>query len=166
MDNIIAIILSVISLAFAGIALGWNIYRDVVLKPRMKVSLAISTLHSRGASDYTTHIDISATNFGPSAITAEMIEGRVVPWLLVRLFRKSKYFVVVNDQSNPLSARLPTKMEVGERINILFPHEADSFLKNGPTHIGLRDSFRRIHWAPKRDIARAITQFQKDFPDS
>lgn len=164
--NIIAVTLSIVSLVFAAFALGWNIYRDVILKPRMKVSLAISTLHSQGVSGYTTHVNITATNFGPGAITAVMVEGRVVPLLIYRLFRKSKYFVVLSDQDNPLSVRLPAKMEVGDRINILFPHEADSFLKNEPTHIGLNDSFGRIHWAPRREVTRAMDTYYKDFPAS
>lgn len=35
----IAILVSLISLGVAALALGWNIYRDIILKPRLRVTV-------------------------------------------------------------------------------------------------------------------------------
>lgn len=46
------------------------------------------------------------------------------------LFRKEKYAVVIHDYMNPLSGQLPHKLEVGDKIDLLFHYDADCMFKN------------------------------------
>ncbi len=39
----VAIFISVFSILIAAFSLGWNIYRDVILKPKVKVAFGIRT---------------------------------------------------------------------------------------------------------------------------
>lgn len=34
-----------------------------------------------------------------------------------------------------------------------------------PTHVGIRDSFGRIHWADKGSVKEAVDTYLKDFPE-
>jgi len=44
---------------------------------------------------------------------------------------------------------------------MLIRYKRDCFLKGDSTHIGLSDSFGRIHWASKKDVKKARQAFQK-----
>jgi len=70
---------------------------------------------------------------------------------------------MLHDYSNPLSGKLPARLEVGETIHLLIPYDEDCFLREKDTHIGLSDSFGRVHWAPARDVTKAKREFRKDF---
>ena len=70
----IAIGISIISVLIAGLSLGWNIYRDVILKANVKISFAIMTLVQVGISARPEYVNITATNFGPGPVNLSMIE--------------------------------------------------------------------------------------------
>ncbi len=64
----IAIVISIMSVMIAGLSLGWNIYRDIVLKAKVKVSFGIVMLVSRGGSARPEYVNVTATNFGPGSV--------------------------------------------------------------------------------------------------
>ena len=69
----LAILISVASVFVAALALGWNIYRDVVLKPRVRVRFHIaSILGEQGRLG--TYLSLSATNHGPGRVRLSMKE--------------------------------------------------------------------------------------------
>ena len=78
--------------------------------------------------------------------------------------RKTQHFVVMQDAGNPLTTRLPCRLDVGQTATILLPYEPRSFLKSEATHIGVTDSFSRVHYAPAKDLKTAKEQFRTDFP--
>jgi len=39
------------------------------------------------------------------------------------------------------------------------------FLHTSPTHIGISDSFGKVHWAPRSRVKEAIARYRRDFPD-
>jgi hypothetical protein len=45
----------------------------------------------------------------------------------------------------------------------MFPYKQECLLAETPKRIGISDSFGRMHWAPRRELKRAIRQYQKDF---
>jgi hypothetical protein len=158
--------LSALSLILASLALGWNIYRDVILKARVTVRFSIVSIMTNEA----THLqktaellNIKVVNRGPGPVTIHGIAGRMSPWWR-RPFRRPEYFVILNDHTNPLNPKLPAKLEVGDTLNLFLPHNAASFLGSGATHIGVTDSFAREHFAPRRDLVLARQTFRKDFP--
>jgi hypothetical protein len=160
------IAVSVLSFIVAGIALGWNIYRDVILKARVKVSFGVYRILSRGqrVGDGEQVIKISATNHGPGPVRLELIVGkRSSLWRRVR--RRVEHFFVLNDDTNPLNPKLPNKIEVGDTLTLLLPYDEKSVLAGTATHIGLSDSYGRSHFASRRDLSEAKKQFDKDFPN-
>lgn len=159
---IISICISLLALITSAVSLGWNIYRDIVLKPRLKVKFAIITIVHSTFKQPLTSLSLAATNFGPGSINCQMIQLKTVSfwrWLL----RKSKHAVMIHDYENPLSAKLPAKLEVGEQLVLLIRYEKDCFLKDNITHIGLSDSFGRIHWASEKDVRNARRTYQEKF---
>lgn len=152
--------IAVLALAVSGISIFWNIYRDILLKPRLKVRVQISGILQPGSPQKKSFIDITATNHGPGAITCESIIARrraLFRWL------KPRYFFVLRDYTNPLSAQLPKKLEVGDKITLLLPYKEKMVLAHRPTHLGIRDSFGRVHWADRVSLKEAVDTYLKDF---
>ena len=110
------------------------------------------------------YVFITGTNFGPGEINCQMIRGKDATFWK-RITGKNKFFTVIHNYKNPLSGQLPKKLAVGERIDLLLLYdESDKcILKKNFTHIGISDSFDRIHYAPSKDIKKAKEQYDKDF---
>lgn len=159
------IAISLLSFVVAGIALGWNVYRDVVLKARVRVHFAVVRVVNFGqrAKEGEQYLKIGVTNHGPGPVRINMIVGQYAPpWR--RLFRRVKHFVIIHDHANPLNPKLPHRLEVGDSISLLLPYDEKGFLGGGGTHIGVSDSFGRSHFAPRDNVDEARRQFAKDFP--
>ncbi len=94
-SNEIAILISFASFGVATIALGWNIYRDIVLKPRLRVSVAKVMITSE-VIDPSDKFMISAVNFGPGKIRFSIIRF-MHSSVFKKIFRKWKYGVLIHD---------------------------------------------------------------------
>ena len=158
----IAIIISVISATIAGLSLGWNIYRDVILKAKVIIGISIVDIVEQGNPDVQLSINIAATNHGPGPVKLSMIQVKNSSWWRW-LFRQEEYGIVLQDQTNPVSGKLPHKLEVGDSIDILLPYDNDCFLSHGWSHVGLNDYFGRVHWAPSKKVKVSVKQWKKDF---
>jgi len=154
--------ISILALCVSGISIGWNIYRDIVLKARLRVSFSLREIMGPSIPMPIKTLMLSATNFGPGHIRCCMIQLRTAP-LWRKLMRRSKRAVLLHDYTNPLSGKLPSRLEVGDTLDLLIPYDKDCFLREQCTHIGLSDSFGRVHWAPARDVPEARQEFKKDF---
>ena len=160
MKEIYSLYISVAALVVSVFSLGWNFYRDVILKPRLKVTAAVTRVGptERGWEDF---ITVSAVNLGPGSIICNGILGEKKHFL--RFWKKRISFYAIEDFNNPLSARLPKKLEVGESLMEFFNLKEDAFLSLDPTHIGVRDTFGRMHWASKKSLEKAKKDFFKEF---
>jgi len=157
----IAILISIASFLLAAIALGWNIYRDVVLKPRLRVTVSKAMIGSEVMKP-TDNFMISAVNFGPGKIRLSIIRF-MQSSILKKIFKKWKHGVLIHDYRNPLSGQLPTTLDVGEKIDLIFPWDEECLCSSNPTHIGIADSFGRTHWASKKDIQKVMKQWNEEF---
>ena len=153
-----AIIISTISILLAAFSLGWNVYRDLLLKSRLRVSFLFVDIVGGGLPNSIPKISISALNLGPSPIKLDMIHCQTSS-LFRRLFRKVKHGIILNPDTD-MSSPLPCKLEVGETATFFFDNDAP-FMKDDFTHIGVRDSFGRIHWAPKKYMRLARKQIKE-----
>jgi hypothetical protein len=164
MSNSLAIWISITSAMIASLALGWNIYRDVVFRARAKLSLSIVQIVHTAESEHPPYISFGITNFGPGPLIVSSINARRRR-LRNRLLRRGaqQWAYIIEDYTNPLSCRLPKKLEVGEQASLLLPFEADCLLKNGFTDIGLRDTFGRMHWANRRDLKAVHKAYRDEF---
>lgn len=161
--NVAALAISIVSVAVASISLGWNVYRDVVMKPRLRVRCMIVSLMTPGQKSAPQLVQVSGTNFGPGELTVDSIEGKNAP-IWRRLLRRAEYFVVMHVRTVPLGDTLPKRLAVGEKVTLYFPYDNRSFLGAPSTHIGFGDSFSRTHWAPRAQLRRAQSQNKHDFP--
>ena len=155
-------VIAVLALMVSGASILWNIYRDILIKPKLKVRIQVSKIIQYGSKQRETFVDITATNHGPGVITCESIFARKRA-----LFRrvKPKYWYVISDHTNPLSAQLPKRLEVGEKLTLFLPYNEKTILAIRPTHVGIKDSFGSLHWADKSSLKEAIDNFIKDFPE-
>jgi len=158
MKEYYAIIISTISILLAAFSLGWIVYRDLLLKSRLRVSFLLVDIVGGGLPNPVPKISISALNLGPSPIKLDMIHCKTSS-LFRRLFRKVKHGIITYQQTD-MSWPLPCKLEVGETATFLFEDDAP-FMKDDFTHMGVRDSFGRIHWAPKKYMRLARKQIKE-----
>jgi len=157
----LAILISIFAIATSFLALGWNIYRDVILKPRLKVRLQISFI-MHGEYESPTKISIDATNFGPNKIICSSIHAKNAP-LWRRVSRKVEYAIIIHDYTDPYSSKLPCELDVGGKCNLFLSFDKDCFLSKPFTHVGIIDTFGRTHWAPKKDVAKLRKEYKERF---
>lgn len=159
--DMMALIISSFSFVVAGGALGWNIYK-VFIKPRLKVRLGLYHIVSPGFVEEIPRLSISASNFGPGIIRLNgVLLKEDTLWKRIR--KKTKNAFVIHSYLDPLGAKLPCKMEVGESKNIFLKFYKDCFLKEEFTHIGVRDTYDRTHWASRKDYKRTKKSFEDWF---
>ena len=154
--------ISVIALVISGLSLGWNMYRDLALKARLRVKFGVQTMHHTTFAQPLITLVLEVTNLGPGKIEIGMIKIKTAP-LWRRLTGTVKRMSLLSDYPNPLSARLPAGLEFGKVIDILIPYNKDCFLRETTTHIGIRDAFGRVHWSRRRDIRAARKIYKQDF---
>ena len=155
------ILVSGLSLSISALALGWNIYRDVILKSKVKVSAGVLMTVSQSQKSEK-FIGITAVNHGPGTANLQMICAKSKVDGLMGLFRSDHGIIKYIPQS-PLSSALPGKVEMGDKTLYQLPYTDECFLKHKIKAIGVSDVFGRVHWAPKKDIRLMLSEYQKDF---
>ncbi|MBI4257910.1 MAG: hypothetical protein HY619_03050 [Thaumarchaeota archaeon] len=158
------IVISVVSLCIAAFSLGWNVYRDVVLKGRIRISLSIGNIVGPETEASPEMIFLSGVNLGPGKVTLDMIRTVTYKRFLRCLRIIERHSLVVNDYRNPMTTPLPSTVDVGQRFNVLLPYSKTGLLAQQFSRIGLGDSFGRAHWVSSKDLRRARRQHVKDFP--
>jgi hypothetical protein len=164
---LIALCVSILALIASSLSLGWNIYRDVVLKPRLRVTFGIKSL-LRTDEDYRLSqmgpplLRLEATNHGPGAVVCCGAVARTVSF--PRSLFTASYGFIVPDLEHPLCFKPNHRLAVGDTMQFIFPYQKECFLANMPKRIGIRDSFGRMHWAPRKDLKSALRDYQKAFP--
>ena len=142
--EVLSLIFSFAAVAIAALALGWNIYRDVILKAKVKFSLNIVDIIQQTLPGTPRYINISVTNFGPGRIKIMSIHAMNATWQK-RLLQTKQYGVIISDNANPLSGKLPSWIDQGDKLDLLLPYDKDSFLKQDHTHVGVYDYYGRSH---------------------
>ena len=156
----IALAISFASLVLAAVSLGWNIYRDIVLKPKLRVAIRVAKVIREPHSSNLDRVLVTITNFGPGKTRAEMLILRPRYWR--RLLRKPpRYAVAIYDYQDPLSGRLPAALEVGDKVDLTFRFGPDLFLTDDRfSQIGISDAFGRTHWCHRSEYLWARREYQ------
>jgi hypothetical protein len=156
--EIVTIAASILALLVSAISLGWNIYRDVILKARLQVRFSVSELIMPDGSVTAPYLGLNVVNLGPgqAIVNMSILKKRGSSW-----FGKASLTGVIHNYDDPFCARLPAKMAVSETITITFPTDKNCLLDAPPLRIGVQDSFGRIHWAPKRDVRKAQRDWEE-----
>ena len=160
---LMALCISLFALMASFLSLGWNIYRDVVMKPRLRVNLGIKQFTDGSGRLGPQQVVLTATNYGPGQIRCEMTALKLSS-LWRRLFRKVQFSIVIQDFRNPFCSKLPNRLNMAEEVCLIFPYDRESFLAANISHVGVSDSFGRMHWAPKGQLVEARKRYKHDFP--
>jgi len=145
----LAIFISIFSVLLAAMSLGWNIYRDVVLKPKVIVTFAVKNIVNHGIGVSPDYVGITATNRGPGSVILNTLVLRESSFWK-KLTKNQRYAVLIgNCYIRPYSSEMPKKLQVGESLNLFIRYDQKCFLKESFTQLGIDDSFGRINWAPK-----------------
>jgi len=159
-----ALAVSILSAVLSAFSLGWNIYRDVVFRARVRVSCGImSVLNIPGIPDRTQFFLVTVINLGPGSVTIEFPQTKEAT-LWRRLVRRVKRAIPMPDWNCPLTSQSPRIVEVGQKATFAYPFTEDCILRHAFTHIGVWDTFGRSHWADKNDVTKARARWQKEFP--
>ena len=145
-----AIGISLFSLFIATIALGWNIYRDVILKPRLRLSLMNGVIASPGEKDPPRRVTLTITNFGPGKSRPKGLHLRKTSWWR-RILRRQEFAFLMQDYEDPLSGKIPCELEVGAGVTLTFRHLPNIFLEGDFNQIGVVDSFGKTHWCSRQN---------------
>jgi len=165
-EIITTIAISLIALVVSAISLGWNIYRDVIFKARVKTVVSISNIH-HGDQVYGPYVSTTATNLGPGPVQIQSIQmGKLSRFrfllgqtILSWFGKENRYCHIMYDYTNEYSSQLPKKLEVGEYVTLPLLLKEDCAIAADPTHFGVLDSFGRLHWATKRSLKKAKKEY-------
>jgi hypothetical protein len=155
--------ISLLALFVSFANLGWNMYRELALRGRLTVSFGIRQFFHESFPKPLTRVCVSGTNFGPGSVRVSMISYRKAG-MWRRILRRVEVGTIIHDYSDPLSGKLPAKLEVGDSIDLLLKYGPEFEVPADVTDIGLSDSFGHIHWAPRRSVRTFRTRHEKDFP--
>jgi len=148
------IALSTLSLGVAAFALGWNVYRDVLLKARLRVGIATMGMFS-GSEHQGWVLQLNGVNFGPGILTVASVYGRQTsPWW--RFPRKTELFYVMPGPYAQYSNKLPSQLGVGEQVTLML---SPDLYAQPWTSIGLQDTFGRTHWVPRSRFRSARRRY-------
>src|SRR5437764_4290464 len=112
-------LISVIAMTLSAVSLGWNVYRDVILKPRVKVRASIrAVVHLGVNNDPPIKLMVTAVNFGPGDVYCQSVLARNAR-LFRRLTRRVENWFVLHE-----SPQLPQKLTMGQPLNVMIPYKA------------------------------------------
>lgn len=158
----LALIVSVVSALTASLALGWNIYRDLVMKPRLVVSVAVVTILHDSLPNRPRYVNLTAVNHGPGTVTvSSIIAMNTSIWH--RMTRTVQYAYVTPDYANPYGGRIPAKLEPGEKVELFLPFDSECVLGQMLSHVGVSDFFGRNHWASQASMKAARAAWKREF---
>lgn len=159
MEKYAPIIISILSFLVAAFSLGWNVYRDVLLKPKLRVTFLLADLVSVGLGKAEQKIILSAVNLGPGILNLQMIHTKTSSFwrILLRMVEPG----LITYDNPPGGSHLPCKLDVGDTATFLFDYDAP-FIQDRFSHIGIRDSFGKLHWAARHDVRRAKRFYNKE----
>jgi hypothetical protein len=143
------------SLTVSIFVAGWTVYRDVVQKPRFRVTMAVKSIVRHKQPKIGPDFYVEALNMGPIPNRIGLVFLRH-GWI-GRRFRKKLSAFVMSDHSHLAHSANSQKVDVGDTATFVFPLDGD-FVKEGFVQLGVTDGFGRTHWCTKKEYKRAMKQ--------
>jgi hypothetical protein len=148
----VALVVSVGSLLVSIFTLGWNVYRDVILKPRLRVSLMNGVI-TAGEANPPRRVVVTIVNLGPAKIEICGLYLRQTGWWR-GVLRRRQYAFLRYDFEDALSGKIPCRLDVGEQVHLTFrytPQLSQLFLTSKFGQLGAGDTFGRYHWSTRKN---------------
>jgi hypothetical protein len=160
----VAIVISIVALVVACASLGWNIYKELSLKPRVRTSLKIGVGGgdiARGRESVK-KIVVSVRNIGPGEVN---LTGMTLKPTKEQNNADSSWLPALTPPEAG-GASFPATLKAGQSTIFIFRYNKDSFLKERHVGFGLGDGYGRTHWVPTKDLRRAEEEHRNDYPTS
>jgi hypothetical protein len=140
----LTISVSMLAFAVSLFSLGWNVHRDVIFKPRLRIRFSIAHLAS---GDELVIFHLTVVNLGPGTA---VVEAMAVKTQLATL--------IWSDGSHVVG--VPKELKAGQRT-VLVVHPRESLLEQQTKalRIGVQDAFGRIHWAPRKVLKNVHSEY-------
>mgnify|MGYP007106199646 CR=1 FL=1 len=156
------LIISIVAVTISAFALGWNVYRDLILKPRLKTSLGLAREVGRQGTQATvifspnnppdqSFVVIEGINHGPGPLRCSSI------FAFKSTRKDGKKGVTVGQphlmNEHHLCDTLPKQLAVGEKVTLIIPYGPDCFLTSETWDtVAIKDSYGRLHKVNKKDL--------------
>jgi hypothetical protein len=167
-----AFVISILSAAISLAGFIWNVWSKFIYpKPKVDVHLSMVTvIHPREPRDPdpVRVVRLSATNIGPGDVTLRSALMMFWPrWfsdksygllnVLPRLPESTDYEAEYGDLGGgPFAGGLPKTIAVGETFAVYLVPDHETLARGDYQRVGFDDSFGRMHWASRRDIATVL----------
>lgn len=165
-----ALVISIFSFLVSLSAFVWNVCSKFIFpKPKVRISFHVVNVIDLDGRDDVQVISLSATNYGPGAVTLRTILARErYQWW--RRYRYSSLMPLhnfpndLNSVQGPFGGGLPKKLDVGEEFSSFLTLN-HSYLRDEPVvHVGFTDTFDRKHWASRKQVAAVRAAIAQTFP--
>jgi hypothetical protein len=168
-----ALLISIASIFISFGSLLWNVWQKFIfVKPGLQVSFGVwRIVQPGGPSDQKRCLlMLTVTNMGPGPVMLSACIGKErKPW-----WRRAKSHAMLvpihGDPADPnpvgigpLGGGLPAKIDAGEVKPFYFPYTKDCFLQEGPTRIGINDTYHRMIWCRRGDMQKVYQSYCRDF---
>jgi hypothetical protein len=159
-----AILISVLSALIAIFSLGWNVYRDILLRPKLKVGISLSGISHLPWEKPENRIIIFVTNYGPGRSRITNLRLRKGPFWK-RWFTKCPTGILYPDHNDPFSSRIADWIDPGASQQFTFKVGGENFVNKKEWYqVGVADPFGKDYWAPRKSFRK--TQKQLSEPDA
>ena len=157
----LALGVSLLSLVISVFSLGWNYYRDVIFKPRLRLDFRIMNMFP----DEAEHLVLRVTNLNTGEVTCKGFGIGYHGTFIRRLIRRPSAFLVKLDSNVPGCSSNPCKIAMSDELVWYYHYGKDCFLKQSPYRFGISDSFGRMHWIGKKQLRLAQKHYNERFRD-
>lgn len=140
--SLAAVVVSALALTFAAVSLRWNVYRETVLEPRVRVRGAVEMLKVKGRVDYFLAVHIA--NHGPGEVVISSL-AMSLSWATARLLHPSP--------DVPQNKELFPKRLAAAESTIVYVSARPGYF-GLPRRIAAVDSEGRLHWTPRGNLDR------------
>jgi len=164
--------MSIVAITISLVAISWNVYRDIIQKPSLRVSFSKSTIQNQGGH-FGHHLSLQGVNFGPGKLHLNLIvgvqKGHEKCWWKFR-FRHQVNMMINAQYDNPFTKKFPWVIEVGETLQLCWNIDdvrdlqegkgGEVFIESDDIYtIGLSDSFGKTHWVPRQEYEKAVKHY-------
>ncbi|TIM26036.1 MAG: hypothetical protein E5Y63_31555 [Mesorhizobium sp.] len=157
----LSLVISVLALLISIFVTGWTVYRDVIQKPRFRVTTSVKHVYQQHQALIGPDFWVEALNMGPSPNRVGLVFAR--PSWFNRKFRKAKSAFIAHDHTHLGSTAKGQRVEVGDTVGFVFPLRGE-FLSGNFAQMGVADGFGRIHWASGKSFRAAAADARKHLP--
>lgn len=160
--NIISLTVSLLSFFVAALVAGWTIYRDAIRKPKFRVSISVRILIGSRGQVGERFLSVAALNLGPLPNRINNLWMKPTAYDHIKYGKRHAAFVTA-DFTHAANTPVGTKIEVGDTADLVFPYNADCFLSEKMSKIGVMDGYGNLHWIPRRQVKEIKKKFKEDF---